>query len=255
MTKQEQINMLQFRIERIESHLAEQHKGNNFNLSEKPNSSDHYIPQPGEVVEVGDLNGRLLHRIFVKYDDFSEYPFVCVPKSNENKYRNGEKYRKVDYKLCRRLSGEIIEFGCDKAIQYHVAVHEAVTIADEPIKVAEYYQPLFDLLHKEHNVIATQSELDEIIRTAGGLDKPQHKCKYCGVMTSQPDDQCYKNPYAVDWSNAPEEADTHAFDKSGKGWFYGLSLNDKVWYADNVGRSPFTLPTGLDWKQSKTSRP
>ena len=63
------------------------------------------------------------------------------------------------------------------------------------------------------------------------------------------------NPYAVDWANAPEEADSHAFDKNGNGWFYGLSLNDKFWYADNVGRSGFTLPTGLDWKQSKTVRP
>jgi hypothetical protein len=30
MKKQEQINALQVRIERIEAHLAEQHKGNNF---------------------------------------------------------------------------------------------------------------------------------------------------------------------------------------------------------------------------------
>jgi hypothetical protein len=63
------------------------------------------------------------------------------------------------------------------------------------------------------------------------------------------------NPYAVDWSNAPEEADCHAFDKSGKGWFYGVSFNDSFWYAAVFNVSGFTLPTGLDWKQSKTTRP
>jgi hypothetical protein len=63
------------------------------------------------------------------------------------------------------------------------------------------------------------------------------------------------NPYSVDWSNAPEEADTHAFDKSGKGWFYGLRFNDMFWYAGVFDVSGFTLPTGLDWKQSKTTRP
>jgi hypothetical protein len=138
--------------------------------------------------------------------------------------------------------------------QYHIAVHEAVT--DEPIQeVAEYYQPLFNLLHQEHNVIATQTELDEIIRTARGLGKPLHECKYCGVMTSQPDEQCYKNPYAVDWANAPEKADSHCFDENGKGWFYGTNINDNYWYAENFGISGFTLPTGLDWKLSKTRRP
>jgi hypothetical protein len=43
MKKQEQIDALRFRIERIESHLAEQHKDNNFsklNDSEKPNSCE-----------------------------------------------------------------------------------------------------------------------------------------------------------------------------------------------------------------------
>jgi hypothetical protein len=63
------------------------------------------------------------------------------------------------------------------------------------------------------------------------------------------------NPYSVDWSNAPEEADTHAFDKSGKGWFYGLRFNDMFWYAGVFDVSGFTIPSGLDWTKSKTTRP
>ena len=104
MKKQEQINRLQFRIERIESHLAEQHKGNNFNLSEKPNS-------------------------------------------------------------------------------------------------------------------------------------------------------CEPNPYAVDWSNAPEWADVHCFDRDGSGWWYGAKLKNSFWHTDDCDRSGFTIPSGLDWEKSKTTRP
>jgi hypothetical protein len=68
-------------------------------------------------------------------------------------------------------------------------------------------------------------------------------------VTAEPD------PYQVDWSIAPEKADSHCFDANGKGWFYGTNLNDNCWYAYNYGYSGFILPTGLDWKQSKTIRP
>lgn len=99
-----------------------------------------------------------------------------------------------------------------RSIQYHVAVHEAVTVADE------------------------------------------HECKHCGAMTSQPDEQCYKNPYKVDWSNAPDWADVHAFDEDGEGYWCGVRQGDISWMDENE-QSPFTLPDGLDWKLSKTYRP
>lgn len=47
MKKQEQIDQLRFRIERIESRLSEDHKDSNFsksNLSEKPNSCKYEQP-------------------------------------------------------------------------------------------------------------------------------------------------------------------------------------------------------------------
>lgn len=69
------------------------------------------------------------------------------------------------------------------------------------------------------------------------------------VVTAEP------NPYAVDWSNAPEWADVHCFDSNGKGTFYGAKRDSVEWYHCNIGSSGFTLPTGLDWKQSKTTRP
>ena len=198
MTKQEQINMLQFRIERIESHLAEQHKGNNFNLSEIPNSCepDDYIPQPGEVVEVATARKVFVTRIFTRYDPSSDSPFMTIVNDLTdtacNNYRKGLYYGETDWRFCRRLSGEIIEFGCDKPTQYHVAVHEAVTA--EP------------------------------------------------------------NPYAVDWSNAPEWADVHCYDDKSNGVWFGAILY-KGRFHQTAELSGFTLPTGLDWKQSKTTRP
>lgn len=31
----------------------------------------------------------------------------------------------------------------------------------------------------------------------GSTTELQHKCKYCGVMTSQPDEECYKSPEEI----------------------------------------------------------
>ena len=64
------------------------------------------------------------------------------------------------------------------------------------------------------------------------------------------------NPYAVDWSNAPEWADVHAFDEDGTGWWFGvIYLNEEGEWSFEANQSGFTLPPGLDWKQSKTVRP
>jgi hypothetical protein len=200
MNKQEQINRLQFRIERIENELGLVHPDYfamplKSNLSEIPNSSDHYIPQPGEVVEVSEYKDQWDRRIFIKVK--LNNIFECVTQDseryNEKYYREGDsKYLTTEWKFCRRLSGEIIEFGCDKPTQYHVAVHEAVT--------------------------------------------------------AEPD------PYQVDWSNAPDWAELHAFDSDGKGYWYGVRVGLSGMYADSKS-SGFTLPTGLDWKLSKTTRP
>ena len=126
-----------------------------------------------------------------------------------------------------------------RPIQYRVAVHEVVTAIAEAQKVAGLYQPLFDLLHREHNVIATESEIEEIIRVVRGLKL----------------DPAEPNPYAVDWTNAPEWADVHCFDRDGSGWWYGAKLKNSFWHTDDCDRSGFTIPSGLDWKQSKTRRP
>ena len=62
------------------------------------------------------------------------------------------------------------------------------------------------------------------------------------------------DPYAVDWTNAPDWADVHAFDGDGSGYWYGACIMVCDWIGESK-LSPFRLPDGLDWKLSKTYRP
>lgn len=38
------------------------------------------------------------------------------------------------------------------------------------------------------------SEMNDAVLKAMEEYKNQHKCKYCGVLTTQDDEQCYKSP-------------------------------------------------------------
>jgi hypothetical protein len=157
--------------------------------------ADTYFPESGEVVWVSDDLEEWHKRIFIKFLGFKSSPYKCVWENKSNTTKNyllGKNYITSDWAYCRRMDGEIIPFGRDKSIQYHVAVHEAVTT--EP------------------------------------------------------------NPYSVDWSNAPIWADVHCFDEDGRGFWYGSECLTKVWVVETCP-SKFTLPTGLDWKLSKTIRP
>ena len=168
---QNKLNELQAELDALKS-----------NLSEKPNS---YIPQPGEVVDYS-------HLLPTGYEFCAEGEHADWVKVND----------RPDVQNFRPIGGiskgvYILEswkpyYRPIRPIQYHVAVHEAVTA--EP------------------------------------------------------------NPYAVDWSNAPKWADVHCWDRSGTGYWYGREFGTS-WWNSNHQESNFTLPTGLDWKLSKTVRP
>jgi hypothetical protein len=180
MNKHEQINALQFRIERIEAQLAEQHISNNFrnlNRSEKPNSCEpdytHLLPEGYEFCTEEDAEK------WVKVEMNPDIP--------ENNQQN------LGYLWYSPISASSNHYRPIRPIAYHIAVHEAVT--------------------------------------------------------AEPD------PYQVDWSNAPNWADVHCFDANGKGNWYGVKRDEIEWYRCNIGNSEFTLPSGLDWKQSKRLNP
>jgi hypothetical protein len=162
---------------------------------DKLKQADTYFPESGEVVWVSDDQEEWHKRIFIKFLGFKSSPYKCVWENKSNTTKNyllGKNYITSDWAYCRRLDGEIIPFGRDKSIQYHVAVHEAVTT--EP------------------------------------------------------------NPYSVDWSNAPEWAEFHMYDETKSGYFKGWVTRGCFWNGC-FAPSGFTLPTGLDWKLSKTTRP
>ena len=78
--------------------------------------------------------------------------------------------------------------------------------------------------------------------------KVQYHVAVHEAVTTEPD------PYAVDWSNAPEWADVHCFDKWLHGSWIGFDKgNDAFEWV--IRSSGFTLPSNLDWKQSKRRRP
>jgi hypothetical protein len=183
MNKQEQIDALRFRIERIEAKLAEQHISNNFsklNRSEKPNSSapdyTHLLPDGYEFCAEQDAEK------WVKVG-----MFFIVPESEQ---------MQVGYIWNSPTIPSTKRYRPIRPIKYHVAVHEAVT--------------------------------------------------------AEPD------PYQVDWSNAPNWADVHCFDRDRRGYWYGHRYNVIIsdWETMTIG-SNFNLPEGkgIERKFRKTIRP
>jgi len=65
--------------------------------------------------------------------------------------------------------------------------------------------------------------------------------------------------YEVDWTDAPEWATCHTFDKNGSGYWNERipSALRALWtyHEGFCNKSRFSLPNGLDWKQSLTTRP
>jgi hypothetical protein len=129
---QNKLNELQSRIERIENELGLAHPDYfamplKSNLSEKPNSYDHLLPTGYEFCTEEQA---------VKWVKVESIPSTLPIGSLFNNFKGITYNERIGYRPIR-------------PIQYHVAVHEAVTAES--------------------------------------------------------------NPYSVDWSNAPEEADTHCF--------------------------------------------
>lgn len=65
----------------------------------------------------------------------------------------------------------------------------------------------------------------------------------------------------IDWSKAPEGAKYHAFDKNGDGWWYENEperSTKRFELSSTRGGgamvSSYTLPDGMDWKQSLVKR-
>jgi len=124
MNKQEQIDRLQFRIERIEAKLAEQHISNNFsklNPSEKPNSCEpdytHLLPEGYEFCSEEDAEKWVKVEMDDSEIDYKEQTGIgSIINYRINKYSHNF-YRPI------------------RPIKYHVAIHESVTAEPDPYQV------------------------------------------------------------------------------------------------------------------------
>jgi hypothetical protein len=100
--------------------------------------------------------------------------------------------------------------------------------------------------------IATKEEIAILTKNFKDAYRPIRPIQYHvavhEAVTAEP------NPYSVDWSNAPEWADVHCFNDDGTGNWGGFKKYRNNWYLEWL-ESNFTLPSGLDWKLSKTTRP
>jgi hypothetical protein len=217
-------------------HLSEQPEGNS---SELPNSSDpnHYIPKVGELVEVSDDKIRWHEAIF----EFYKWgKFHLIGGLAEPDYRNGISKTTIERRYCRRLNGEIIEFGCDKKQpDYSHLLPQGYEFCEE--EMAEKWIKVKNPTEANPLGHIWQLNLRPFLSIIGEY-RPIRK-----IQTAS---------YQVDWSDAPDWADVHCWDEDGKGHWYGVAISKQSpSFQPDWTESPFTLPDGLDWKLSKTYRP
>ena len=194
------------------------------NLSEKPNSCyDHLLPEGYQFCtdeECDEETETMYLKVKLHNLDPNEKPLGSIMQE--------VKYMEAFYMPIR-------------PIQFHIAVHEAVTTEPNSYTIEKHgdgwaiYQGRDSMHHGANLGQIHDGKLADILQRVLNIQQT--------------------NPYAVDWSNAPDWADVHCFDYDGKGGFYGTKRDDLEWFHCNQGRSGFTLPSGLDWTKSKTTRP
>ena len=226
---------------------------------DKLKKADTYFPELGEVVWVSDDLEEWHKRIFIKFLGFKSSPYKCVleNKSNTNKnYLLGKNYITSDWAYCRRLDGEIIPFGRDK-YKYRDYTHllpDGYEFCKE--EECDEETEIMYLKVKLHNLDPNEKPLGSIMQDVKHMEafytpirqKVQYHVAVHEAVTTEP------NPYAVDWSNAPEWAEFHMYDETKSGYFKGWVTRGCFWNGC-FAPSGFTLPSGLDWKLSKTTRP
>lgn len=236
---QNQINQLQAELDRLKQ-------------------ADTYFPESGEVVWVSDDLETWEKRIFIKFLGFKSSPYKCVWENQSNTTKNyllGKNYITSDWAYCRRLNGEIIPFGRDKYdTDYSHLLPDGYEFCKEDEQDEE--TEIMYLKVKLHNLDPNEKPLGSIMQEAKHMEafympirqKVQYHVAVHEAVTTEP------NPYAVDWSNAPDWADVHCFDTDNMGLWLGADWKSDLWLKKHE-KSGFTLPSGLDWTKSKTTRP
>jgi hypothetical protein len=243
-----------YRIEAIESHLAEEHKGANFsklNPSEIPNTCEpikpDFIPDwkdaPEDAVCVAmDSNGDWFWYNRKTSGVFGSV-FIGAPFKNAGNATNAHLLPPDYWKSTLMMRPEAEKDYTRLLPDGYEFCQEAD--AERWVKVEM----------KEDDTL-TQCSIGRITECPGTIFEPyyrpirpiQYKVTTHEIVTAVPD------PYMPDWSKAPEWVYVHAFDFEGKGHWYGVKLYGNERYLEGLS-SPFTLPADLDWKQSLRVKP
>jgi hypothetical protein len=270
MKKQEQINALRFRIEQIESHLAEQHKGANFsklNPSEIPNSCEPITPDfipdwkdaPEDAVAVAmDKDGRWFWWRHNPTSNLNE-----KGKWNKMHVLNGG----VEYGLTET------DWFADIATNAHLLPPDywksTLMMRPESISQAPDYTHLLpdgyefceeadaEKWVKVEMIDAEgENELGFVVDGKQCCNKPyyrpirpiQYKVTTHEIVTAVPD------PYMPDWSKAPDGTVAHAWDGDGRAFWIYIDYNGGK-HRFELNALAHALPVDLDWKQSLRVKP
>jgi hypothetical protein len=252
-----------YRIEAIESHLAEQHKGANFsklNSSEIPNTCEavkpDFIPDwkdaPEDAVCVAmDKDGKWhwydrKPSVIVQCQAFAHGGIISDAGNCTNAHLLPPDY----WKSTLMMRPEAISDAPDYT---HLLPegYEFCSEADAEKWVKVEYEagwPLGIVVD-----ITDKFKMDAImynhIKPSYRPIRPiQYKVTTHEIVTAVPD------PYMPDWSQAPEGTVAHAWDEDGRGFWYHASVNGNVWLYCHR-KSDLTPPADLDWKQSLRVKP
>ncbi len=247
-----------YRIEAIESHLAEQHKGANFS---KLNSSE--IPNTCEQYELPDF-----------IPDWKDAPedAVCVAMDRNGDWFWWDKIPTCDDEMwC--IMDDKKRVCCAEATNAHLLPTDywksTLMMRPEAISNAPDYTHLIpdgyefcseadaekwvkvEMLDVNDNDAYPIGHIDNFTCFKGRwrpIRPIQYKVTTHETVTAVPD------PYQPDWSQAPEGTVAHAWDMDGSGYWYTRRVSYTRWEGRHIS-SNLTLPADLDWKQSLRVKP
>jgi len=249
------------RLEAIESHLAEQHKGANFS---KLNSSE--IPNTCEAVKpdfIPDWKDAPQDAVCVAMDeDGAWHWYDCIPNEPINifqldgaikcagKATNAHLLPPDYWKSTLMMRPESISDAPDYAhllpegyeFCQEADAEKWVKVEMAPSISTEEQADIGDI------IIARSFNLDWK-RLYRPIRPIQYKVTTHEIVTAVPD------PYMPDWSKAPEGTVAHVCDTSGTGFWHIINIKECREWVLRHKLSNLTLPADLDWKQSLRVKP
>ncbi len=278
-----------YRIEQIESHLAEQHKGANFsklNSSEIPNSCEpikpDFIPDwrdaPEDAVCVAmDRNGDWFWWRHKPTSDLNE-----KGRWNTMSVLNGcEEYglTEIDWFADSATNADLLPpdywkstlmMRPDAVIELNKALHNLLVNHAPNVRS---FKPDYTHLLPDGYEFCQEADAEKWVKVEKvdvndndeypighicnftcfkGRYRPIRPIQY--KVTTHEIVTAVPDPYQPDWTQAPEGTVAHAWDANGMGYWYLIGQGvGKFWHQHKP--SPFTPPADLDWKQSLRVKP